>query len=214
MRHISFALTTQQFLNQAKFVTRRLGWANLQPGTHLMGVEKGMGLKKGEKVKRLGEIVVERADREPLSAIENQCGWRDSVLEGFPHMPPTEFVEMFCKHNRCDPDTEVTRIQFHYAGGAGIEALPWKALILVGTLYVNDATPWRTGNRYALYDRKRMQFIPINTWAREDHLGGWPPHLEAMVAKTVEIRGDAQILPGTNIIAAVRPEFIEPTPTP
>ena len=40
MRNISFMLTTQQFRNRTKTVTRRMGWWNLKPGDILMGVEK------------------------------------------------------------------------------------------------------------------------------------------------------------------------------
>lgn len=50
MRNISFALTTPQFKSRSKDVTRRIGWWFLKPGDVVMGVEKGMGLKKGEKV--------------------------------------------------------------------------------------------------------------------------------------------------------------------
>jgi hypothetical protein len=48
MRNISFSITRFQFCDRTKTVTRRLGWAKLKPGDVLMGVEKAMGLKKGE----------------------------------------------------------------------------------------------------------------------------------------------------------------------
>lgn len=51
-------LTKQQINSRAKTVTRRLGWRNLKPGDLLSGVEKGMGLKAGEKVVRLATIRV------------------------------------------------------------------------------------------------------------------------------------------------------------
>ncbi len=47
MKNISFALTTKQFLDGSKTVTRRLGWANLKPGEILMACEKCMGLGPG-----------------------------------------------------------------------------------------------------------------------------------------------------------------------
>ncbi len=112
MRHISFALTTPQILNRSKTVTRRLGWRNLKPGTLLQAVEKGQGLKKGEKVKRLAIIRVERVRRQPLRAIDKV----DCIREGFPELTAAEFVEMFCKHNGCTPDAEVTRLEFSYVG--------------------------------------------------------------------------------------------------
>ena len=108
MRLISFFLTTQQFLDGTKDVTRRLGWNNLKPGERLMAVRKAQGLKKGEHPERLGEIVVGDVRREPLNAITAQ----ECVREGFPSMSPQEFVEMFRRHMKCAPDAIVNRIEF------------------------------------------------------------------------------------------------------
>jgi hypothetical protein len=66
MRNISFSLTTEQFKARTKTVTRRLGWTFLEPGTVLMGCEKCMGLKPGEKIVRLGRIRVVSVRRERL----------------------------------------------------------------------------------------------------------------------------------------------------
>jgi hypothetical protein len=104
------ALTTPQFLDGSKDVTRRDGWANLKAGEHLMAVEKGQGLKKGEKVKRLGEIEVLQSEREPLHAICDHPG--DCAREGFPEMTPMEFIEMYCRHNGGTPKKVITRIVF------------------------------------------------------------------------------------------------------
>jgi len=51
-RNMSFMLTTAQYCARTKDVTRRLGWANLKPGDMFNGVEKAMGLKKGEKINK------------------------------------------------------------------------------------------------------------------------------------------------------------------
>jgi len=110
MRLISYYLTTRQFLDGSKDVTRRNGWLNLKVGEHLMAVEKGQGLKKGEKVKRLGEIEVLEVCREPLHAICDHPG--DCAREGFPEMSPMEFIKMYCKHNGGGPGQFVTRIVF------------------------------------------------------------------------------------------------------
>ncbi len=110
MRNISFFLTTAAFLDCTKDVTRRNGWLFLKRGDHLMAVEKGQGLKKGEKVKRLGEIEVISVTREPLYAIFNYPN--DCVREGFPDLLPQEFIEFYCKHNGGTPDQMVTRIEF------------------------------------------------------------------------------------------------------
>ena len=89
MRNISFALTKRQFIARTKTVTRRLGWWDLVPGDRLMGVEKAMGLKPGEKIVRLGLIEVVSARPEPLESITPE----DVVLEGFPEMTPEQFVD-------------------------------------------------------------------------------------------------------------------------
>jgi hypothetical protein len=121
MRNISFMLTPQQILDRDKTVTRRLGWAKLQPGQLLQGVEKGMGLKKGEKVKRLRVIRVVDVRPEPLSAmtVDPEYGRAECVREGFGNhaelSEPAAFVEFFCRtHRRCQPETVVTRVEFEY----------------------------------------------------------------------------------------------------
>jgi hypothetical protein len=116
MRNISFMLTTNQFLQRTKHVTRRLGWKNCKTGDVLMGCEKCQGLKPGQKLVRLGPIRVVSARREPLVKMINLpvYGQDEARLEGFPLMDGAAFVEMFCAHMSCTPATEVTRIQFEY----------------------------------------------------------------------------------------------------
>lgn len=113
---MSFALTTEQVRRQTKTVTRRLGWATVTPGTLIQPVVKGMGLKKGEKVEKIGSpIRVVKVSRERLEAIDNEeYGTAESQREGFPEMTGYEFVTMFCEHNGCAPDAVVTRIEFEY----------------------------------------------------------------------------------------------------
>lgn len=41
MRNISFSMTTPQFLDGSKDVTRRMGWLFLIKGEELCGIEKG-----------------------------------------------------------------------------------------------------------------------------------------------------------------------------
>lgn len=109
MRNISFALTTAQFLDGSKDVTRRHGWGWLQAGTELTAVRQGMGLKLGQKVDRLGNIRVVSVRREPLDAITQE----DVAREGFPKWTPAQFVNFFCRsHRKCAPDCLVTRIEF------------------------------------------------------------------------------------------------------
>jgi hypothetical protein len=125
-RHMSFSMTTEAVRNREKTVTRRLGWWNLEPGTLLWAVEKGMGLKKGEKVKKICLIRVVDTDCESVGdiadedAITGYCrGWSEVRREGFPELTPLEFVEMFCRANRCHEDDPVNRIEFEYVEDGG-----------------------------------------------------------------------------------------------
>ena len=108
--NISFMLTQDQVRRRIKTHTRRLGWLKAKPGQRLTGIEKGQGLKKGEKVVRLCQIELVRVWREPLEAITPE----DVVKEGFPGMTPAEFVAMFCKHNKCMPFEVITVLEFKY----------------------------------------------------------------------------------------------------
>jgi len=111
-RNISFALTTEQFRNRTKTVTRRIGWKRLRAGDVLMGCEKCMGLKPGEKLNRLGLIRVVDARREVLAAITDE----DVAKEGFPGKDRGWFVDMFIREMRPKALhlTMVTRIEFEY----------------------------------------------------------------------------------------------------
>ena len=113
---MSFQLTTAQILDRSKTVTRRMGWRFLKPGALIQAVEKGMGLKKGEKVRRLAVLRVVGVTREALREGLSQS---DVAREGFPEFSPRQFEAMFCKsHKGCTPDTVVTRIEFEYVDEA------------------------------------------------------------------------------------------------
>jgi len=115
-RNISFSLTTKQFRDRSKTVTRRLRWDNVKVGDILMGVEKAMGLKPGEKMVRLGPIRVTDARNEPLQLMidDPDYGKAEAAKEGFPEMSGAEFVEMFCKHMKVVPSYAPKRIEFEY----------------------------------------------------------------------------------------------------
>lgn len=121
MRNMSFMLTTAQFLDQTKDVTRRNGWRFLKVGDLVQGVEKSQGLGKGGKIKRLGVIRIKSVRLEPLRRMidEPEYGKAECVREGFP--PPHEksyppcFVEFFCKaHAKVKRETMITRIEFEH----------------------------------------------------------------------------------------------------
>lgn len=115
-RNISFSLTTKQFRDRSKTVTRRLKWDSVKAGDILMGVEKAMGLKPGEKMVRLGLIRVTEARNEPLQLLidDPEYGKSEAAKEGFPEMSGAEFVEMFCKHMKVGPSYAPKRIEFEY----------------------------------------------------------------------------------------------------
>lgn len=115
MRAISFALTTPQFLDGSKTVTRRVGWATLKVWDRLVVVRKLMGLKRGEHREELGLIRVRSVRRELLCRLTHDVsyGRKELVREGFPEWTPPQFVEFFCRtHRGCTPDSLVTRIEF------------------------------------------------------------------------------------------------------
>lgn len=112
MRLMSFMLTTDQVLAQTKHVTRRDGWLKAKVGDVVQPVRKGMGLKKGEKVERLGPpIRFTSVSRQPLAA---GLTWTETALEGFPEMSPAQFADFYVKHNGGPTNKLVTRIAFEY----------------------------------------------------------------------------------------------------
>lgn len=109
-RNMSFALTTRQFENKTKTVTRRSGWAFLKPGDVVMGCKKCMGLKPGERVEKLGLIRIMNVRREKLSDITDD----DVSKEGFPEMDANEFIRFFILMNGGELDQLLNRIEFEY----------------------------------------------------------------------------------------------------
>ena len=112
MRNMSFSLTTRQMRARSKTVTRRIGWWFLKPGDVVMAVEKGRGLKKGEKVKRIHAIRIISTWEERLFCCDNVA---EIEAEGFPGTSPVRFVQDFCKQHRgCTARTVVNRIKFEH----------------------------------------------------------------------------------------------------
>ena len=110
-RLMSVSLTEAQVRARTKTVTRRVGWLMLKPGDRLTLCRKVMGRKPGEPLERITDIEVTSVRRERLDAISIA----DVLLEGFPGMTRTEFVNFFChSHKGCTPETEVTRIEWRY----------------------------------------------------------------------------------------------------
>jgi len=112
-RNMSFAMTTEQFIDRTKTVTRRFGWWFLMPEDIVCGVERAMGLKKGEKIRRLGLIQIISTRAEPLNAITQE----DCAREGFPNFTPAYFIEMLQDNYKCEPDKICNRIEFKHIEG-------------------------------------------------------------------------------------------------
>jgi len=98
-RMMSFSMTT-----------RRFGWWFLRPGDRLVAVEKAMGLRKGETVRRIGLIEVVSTRGEPLGNITAE----DCRKEGFPELSPTDFVAMLARKYGCSGADLVNRIEFRH----------------------------------------------------------------------------------------------------
>lgn len=116
-RNMSFAMTTDQVKARTKDVTRRFGWWFLKPGDVLNGVEKSMGLKPGEKIKRLCQIRVVSVTKEPLNAITQD----DVRREGFPDWTPKQFIQMLVDHYKIDPAKRCNRIEFEYVDARHVD---------------------------------------------------------------------------------------------
>ena len=111
-RLMSVAYTEPQVRDRSKTVTRRLGWKFLKVGDTITLCRKVMGRKKGEPLVRICDVEIVSVERQPLSDVRLEMD--GPRLEGFPYYSPGAFVEFFCRHMKCTPDTEVTRIEWRY----------------------------------------------------------------------------------------------------
>lgn len=159
MKQMSFALTTAQVRARTKTVTRRLGWQTAKVGQLVQPIVKGQGLKKGQHVEPIGGPIRFTSVRlEPLSRVT----FADCAKEGFHGMEPCEFVEMFSRHNGCQPDDIVTRIEFQYLG-ASPGASRWQPI---------ETAP--KDREILVYDEG---VILITLWMEDETLGtGWWDH--------------------------------------
>jgi len=120
-RNQSFMLTKEQYRSRIKTVTRRVGWRFAKVGELVNGCEQCQGLKKGQRIIVMGQHRFIDLRWEPLRRLidEPDYGAEEVIKEGFPDMTPAEFVEMFCRANRCQPDIEVHRMRFEYVDKEG-----------------------------------------------------------------------------------------------
>lgn len=117
---MSFALRAAALRARTACVTRRLGWRDLQPGTVLRAVEKGLCLQNGDTLQTLAYIRVVDVRIEPLLRLEwdRIYGLDECRLEGLSDHPilcePSAYVQFFCRLYGCDVTTFITRIRFDY----------------------------------------------------------------------------------------------------
>ena len=126
MRNMSFKLTQEQVRNQTKDVTRRFGWWFLQPGDVVQPVRKGMGLKKGEKVEKIGPpIRIVSTRREMVGDVTDA----ECVREGFPDMTRGDFIKLLsADFYRATGTSPVNRIEFEYLDNVRPDAPDEKGL--------------------------------------------------------------------------------------
>ncbi len=114
-KRMAFSKTIPQMRDYSKTLTTRDGWwcsrtnlPRVAPGEVVTAIEKGMGLRKGDRQVVIHDIEIVRVWREPNDHI-TQAG---VVMEGFPGLSPEGFVAMFGG----DPGRIVTRILFFHLG--------------------------------------------------------------------------------------------------
>lgn len=118
--NMSFALTTAQILDETKTVTRRMGWLHLMAGDYICACEKCQGLKPKEQLCRLKLLRCLHVNRELVNDLVTypRYGRSEIAKEGFAQHPTLKdsqaWVDWFCKTHHCQPDSEITRIQFQY----------------------------------------------------------------------------------------------------
>lgn len=123
-RRMACSMTVDAVRNRTKTVTRRSidSWQNLKPGDRLTLVEKGMGLKKGEKQVVLAEVEVVDVRVEWLIAGVNRA---ECWSEGFPFMRSDEFCAMWIRSHRTSGDpsqVKCRRIEWRYVDA--VQVLP------------------------------------------------------------------------------------------
>lgn len=103
-------MTKEQIIARTKTVTHRYSWKFLKVGDILQGVEKGMGLKFGEKAVKLALIRVTKCHWEPLADITQE----DVIKEGFPDWTPEQFIQFIYDNYGKHPCEKIHRIEFEY----------------------------------------------------------------------------------------------------
>lgn len=115
-RRMSCAITVDAVRARTKTETRRHvgSWRTLTAGDRLTLIEKGMGLKKGDRQVKLADVVVTGVRVEPLSAMtEEAC-----TAEGFPGWTVERFAAMWLSSHGYIPRALPKKDQVKLAGNA------------------------------------------------------------------------------------------------
>ena len=128
-RLMSVAFTEQAVVERRKTVTRRRNWWRdkngrriLHAGDRLTLCRKVMGRKPGEPLVRLAEVEVVdvRSETLALLLIDRTYGATEVEREGFPGMPPVDFVDQFfVQAQGIQPADSITRIEWRYLDEVG-----------------------------------------------------------------------------------------------
>lgn len=96
-RRMSCSMTVDAVRARTKTVTRRRldTWTTLRPGDRLTLIEKGMGLRKGERQVVLAEVEIVDVRLECILAIHDE-GVAGVNAEGL-RMSPNAFIEFWCR---------------------------------------------------------------------------------------------------------------------
>lgn len=105
---------------RTKTVTRRRAdtWTTLKVGQVLTLIEKGMGLKTGQKQITLAHVRITSITVEPLLNIFDEEN--ATAKEGLPEMSPSEFVRFWLHghhHKITDRSAQCRRIEWAYLEG-------------------------------------------------------------------------------------------------
>lgn len=110
-------MTQRQILARIKTVTRRVAWDHAIAGMLLQPIQKGQGLKAGEKVLRIGgpiRVVSVRPETLVRLTEDPDYGRAEAALEGFPEWTGQQFVDFICRQPGVWPERVLNRIEFEY----------------------------------------------------------------------------------------------------
>lgn len=152
-RRLSCSMTVDSVIDGTKTVTRRHidSWKTLKPGDHLVLIEKGMGLKLGEKQRVLATVEIIDVRVEWLEDVND--GWAGpnvTAEEGLPHMTAQEFVGFWLDGHG---------YKGHGVEGVACRRIEWKYLTRVCPECGNQFEGRMPGHKYG----SNWDWVPCHT---------------------------------------------------